>query len=205
VYIPIDPRRRQMQDILRPLGAVLDAHLARGVVITQQPDGLLVRAQVVASIGDRLDGTWSHVERRLTHLDLGQAQMAAAARRHSRQPAGPIERTLGALGRLADQRDLRGLTLVQHASGDGWLAWHTGDGGRLSVLTFTLDELTTPFTTMIPSEPPTPSRPARPAPEPMRDRARIFAGRAPDGRGLRPQLASAMREALPVRVAAQPG
>ncbi len=202
MYAPIDLQRRQMQDTLRSLGAVLDAHLARGVVIAQQPDGLLVRAQVVASIGDRLDGTWSRMERRLTHLDMAQAQMAAAARRTSGLRAGPIERTLEVLGRMADERDLRGLTLIQHASGNGWLAWHAGVDGRPSLLTFTLDELLATPATMPANDPPTRPRPVRQASGSLRDRGRTFPGRALEGRGLRPQLGLAMREVLPVRPAA---
>ncbi len=202
MYAPIDLQRRQMQDTLRSLGVVLDAHLARGVVIAHQPDGLLVRAQVVASIGDRLDGTWSRMEQRLTHLDMAQAQMAAAARRTNGLQAGPIERTLEVLGRMADERDLRGLTLIQHASGSGWLVWHAAPDGRPSLLTFTLEELlTTSTTTVTANDPPPEPRSVRRGSGSLRDRGRMLPGRTLDGRRLRPQLASAMREALPVRAA----
>jgi hypothetical protein len=199
VYAPIDPRRGHLQDILRSLGAVLDAHLAREVVIAQQPDGVLVQAQVVATIADRLDGTWSRLERRLTHLDMAQAQMAAAARCIGGLDAGPMERALDALGRIADERDLRGVTIIQHASGNGWLAWHRGPDDRPSLLAFSLDELLPPLAPTIAIDASGPHRVAPRDPEPSRERARTHPGRAMDSRALRPQLGSAMREALPVR------
>ncbi len=55
MYAPIDPEHTHMEDVLRSLGAVLDAHLARAVVIRQRGDRLTVRAQVTASISARLE------------------------------------------------------------------------------------------------------------------------------------------------------
>ncbi len=142
MYAPIDPERRQMEDILRSLGAVLDAHLARGVVIKQQDDGLIVRAHAVASIAERLEGAWAPMERVLTHVDIVQAQVAAVARRRTGHGAGLLERTLRVVGRLVDERGLRGLTLIQHASSGVWLLWHEGAGHqRATLITLTVDEL----------------------------------------------------------------
>ena len=35
-----------LEDVLRSLGAFLDAHGARGIAIIERPEGLMIRAQV---------------------------------------------------------------------------------------------------------------------------------------------------------------
>lgn len=135
MYASIDPDRLGMEDILRSLGTVLDSHLARRVEIRQRMDGLLVRAEAVASISARLEGTWSRLELLMTHVDLVQAEIAVAARRRAGHMAGPHERSLGMLGHLIDERGLRGLMLSQHPSTGAWLLWHEASEGQGLILT----------------------------------------------------------------------
>jgi hypothetical protein len=140
VYAPIEPERLGMEGILRSLGTVLDAHLARGVEIRQHADGLVIRAEAVADIAARLDGIWSRFELILTHMDIVQAQIATAARRRSGHVAGPHERSLGVMGHLIDERGMRGLTLSQHPSDGAWLLWHEADDRQGLVLTLMTDD-----------------------------------------------------------------
>ena len=202
MYAPIDPEHRHMEDVLRSLGAVLDAHLARAVAIRQRGDRLTVHAQVTASISARLEGSWSPLEQTLTHVDIAQAQMAAAARRGAGHIAGPLERSLGAIGRIVDAHGLQDLTLIQHTSNDAWLVWHAGTGsGQATLMTLTVDELLAADAAAAVAderrirsglEP-------RQGPGPAHDRTWTQWGRRSDGRAPRPQLGQVARETIAVR------
>jgi len=124
VYAPIDPHRGSMEDILRSLGAVLDSQLASAIRIMQKADTLVVRARAVSGITQRLDGRWSCLDHVMTHVDLVQLGIAQAARDRGGHVAGAHETSLRVMGRMIDDRELRGLTLMQHPSDGGWLLWH---------------------------------------------------------------------------------
>ncbi len=127
-------RTNGMQETLRSLGAVLDAHRARKVCILEVPDGLLVRAAVAESLDDRIVGTWQPLERLYEAAALVEQHLAAVARRGSGYVAGPIERSLRIIGCQADQQHLSRLTLIQHHTDDGWMVWHDGPQGPQSHL-----------------------------------------------------------------------
>jgi hypothetical protein len=142
VYAPIDPQRGSMEDILRSLGAVLDTRMAGAIQITQRADALVVRAMAVSGVTQRLDGCWSRLEHVLTHVDLVQLGIARAARTRAGHPAGPHEASLRVMGRLIDDRGLRGLTLMQHLSDGGWLLWHEVPGAEtLALISLTYEEI----------------------------------------------------------------
>ena len=116
------------EDALRSLGAFLDSHQARAVSIREVSAGLIVRAQMVASFDDRLAGRWQSLERTYSAAAIEAERRVARERRGTGHVAGPIERSLRLLGRQADDRRLRGLTIIQHHVDDGWLVWHDGKG-----------------------------------------------------------------------------
>ena len=132
------------EDVLRSLGAVLDAHRARSVYIRDVGDGLLVRATVCESIDARIGGRWSWLDRTYTREAIAESRLDAIARRGTGHVAGPIERSLRLVGRQADMRSLRRLTLIQHHKDDGWLLWHEGDShGNPELFSMTASELET--------------------------------------------------------------
>lgn len=114
---------RDMEDALRSLGAVLDIVRARSVLIREARWGLVLRAQVAAP-GGRAEGRWGPIEREMTADDMERHRQEARARRGTGHVAGPHERSLRMVGRLIDDRDLSGVTLIQHPSETGWLLWH---------------------------------------------------------------------------------
>lgn len=194
MYAPIDPEHGGMEDILRSLGAVLDTQLARAVEIRQRTDGLAIRALAVASIAQRLDGAWSHLEQVVTHVDLTQTQVAAAARERARHPAGPYERSLRLLGRLIDRRRFRDVTIIQHPSDTAWLLWHRPSAqASLSLMIRTNDELAAADTAAGPSR----DQHIAAVPAVSKDRLRGQRSRRTDGRTLRP--GSGPREAFRIR------
>jgi len=137
-----DRRGRGLQDVLRALGAVLDSNLARAVLVKEVETGLVVRARVSLSLEQRLAGTSMPLERVFTDDDLLEQQLAAIARRGSGHLAGPIERAMRTIGRMADERALAELVLIQHETEGAWLVWHNAiTQGRPELLTFTVDEL----------------------------------------------------------------
>ena len=132
-------RRNDMQDVLRSLGALLDARLAEDVRITQVVDGLHVRAHLVAGVADRIVGRWTSSERRFSRLELHRLQADARRRRGKDHVPGRHERCLRMVGRVIDERGLRDITLIQHPSG-GWLLWHTDARSARFVLTFLAED-----------------------------------------------------------------
>jgi hypothetical protein len=132
-------RRNDMQDVLRSLGALLDARLAQDVRITEVADGLHVRAHMVAGVADRIAGRWTTSERRFTRLDLRRLQADARRRRGQDHVPGRHERCLRMAGRAIDERGLRDLTLIQYPGG-GWLVWHTDGRSARFVLTFLAED-----------------------------------------------------------------
>jgi hypothetical protein len=195
VYAPIDPERAGMEDILRSLGAVLDSTMARAVEIRQRADGLAIRALAVAGITERLTGGWARVEHVVTHLDLTQAHVAAAARARAGHVAGPHERSLRALGRVIDRRGLRDVTLIQHPSDTAWLLWHrTSDRPGTMLVTLTNDELLAADTVTAPARGPVGATVSELDRERLRGQQR---SRHADGRALRPTPGP--REAIRIR------
>jgi hypothetical protein len=132
-------RRTDLQDVLRSLGALLDARLAEDVRITEVADGLHVRAHLVAGVADRIAGRWTSSERRFTKLDLRRLQTDARRQRGDHHVAGRHERCLRMVGRAIDDRGLHDITLIQHPAG-GWLLWHTDARSARFVLTFLAEE-----------------------------------------------------------------
>jgi hypothetical protein len=198
VYAPIDLEvgdlRGGMEGILQSLGAVLDTHLARDVRIRQRPGGLAIRALAVAGIAQRLDGAWSRVEQVVSHVDLAQTQVAAAARQRAGHVAGPHEHSLRVLGRVIDRRHLRDVALIQHPSDAAWLLWHrASEQASLTLITLTNDELAAADTAAGPSR----EQLAAAVPEVSLERLRGQWNRRTDGRMLRP--GSGPREAFRIR------
>ncbi len=139
-----NPRTAGMQDTLRSLGAVLDAHRARSVYIREVSTGLMVRATVTTTLDERIVGAWQPLERLYSDRALFEQQLAAVARRGSGHQAGPLERALRLIGRQADERSLSGLTVIQHHTDDGWMIWHDGSrDGRPELFSMTTSELWT--------------------------------------------------------------
>lgn len=141
MYTPIHPAYANMEEVLRSLGSVLDAHLARRVAIRQRGGSLIVRAEVVASMAHRIDGTWATIQRTISHVDVAQATMVSAARRSARYVPGPLERALASVGRVVDEQRLHDVAVVQHTSGADWLVWHTAADGGVRLLMCTDDGL----------------------------------------------------------------
>jgi hypothetical protein len=137
MLLPVDPARpRDMEDVLRSLGAVLDTIRARAVLIREAHWGLILRAQVTPVQG-RPDARWSPIEREMTVQDLERYQREAVARRGSGHVAGPHERSLRMIGRYIDEEHTVGITLIQHPAEGSWLLWHGTsaiDGPTLLVL-----------------------------------------------------------------------
>lgn len=119
-------RRQTSEDPLRSLGAVLDAVHARGIIISELRDGLLVRAQVAATLRDRLDGAWRPVERFIPQDEMARYRREALARRGTGHVAGPHERSLRMIGRHIEERGLVGMTIIQHGTEGSWLLWSAG-------------------------------------------------------------------------------
>lgn len=137
-----DPRNRDLEDVLRSVGALLDGHLARAILIKEVEHGLLLRARVAATLDQRLDGTLMPLERVFGDHDLLEQQLAAVARRGTGHLAGPIERALRTIGRMIDERELAGFLLIQHETDGAWLLWHQAiTDGRAELLAFTNGEL----------------------------------------------------------------
>ena len=128
-------RRRDMEDVLRSLGALLDARLARDVRITETGGGLRIRARMVGGVMDRLEGRWTTAERELSRLDIQRLRVEARGRRGQDHLPGRHERSLGVVGRVIDDRGMRDVTLMEHA-GRGWLVWHSDDARARGVLTY---------------------------------------------------------------------
>lgn len=137
MLLPIDTQRpRDMEDVLRSLGAVLDTIHARAVLIREAPWGLLLRAQMTPLRG-RPDGRWSPIEREMTADDILRYQQEAVARRGTGHVAGPHERSLRMIGRHIDAHGIVEMTLIQHHAEGSWLLWHGTsaiDGPTLLVL-----------------------------------------------------------------------
>lgn len=151
MYAPLDPQRGSMEDILRSLGAVLDTRMATAIQIAQREDTLVVRALAVSGVTQRLDGCWSRVEHVLTHVDLVQLGMAQAARCRNGHVPGPHEGSLRVMGRLIDDRGLRGMTLMQHPSNGGWLLWHVMPAlDTMALISMSDDEITAATTLPVP-------------------------------------------------------
>jgi hypothetical protein len=128
-------RRRDMRDVLRSLGALLDARLARDVRISETPGGLRVRARMVGGVMDRIEGRWIAAERELSRLDIQRLRAEARIRRGRDHVPGRHERFLRVVGRVIDDRGLRDVTLMEHP-GRGWLVWHTEGASARAVLTY---------------------------------------------------------------------
>ncbi len=132
------------EDVLRTLGAVLDASHARSVRIRQVGRELQVCAIVAYSLDDLLTGTWTTIDHTFSVDAMAEEQRTAVARRGSRHLAGPIERSLRLVGQQADERSLTGLTLMQHHTDAGWMVWHDANSdGRPRMLALTSGELGT--------------------------------------------------------------
>jgi hypothetical protein len=138
MLFPVAPGQpRDMEDTLRSLGAVLDSVHARHVLVREAPWGLMLRAQVAASLQDRLEDRWRSIDRDMSAGDLARYRREAVARRGSGHVAGAHERSLRMIGRHIDEGGLQAVTLIQHRTGAGWLLWHgtsAVDGPSLVVL-----------------------------------------------------------------------
>jgi hypothetical protein len=135
-----DKRQGQMQDVLRSVGALLDLVSARGVVVRQDGDRLVIGAQVAATLADRLEGRWSPLGRVLTPRHIARLRAEAVARRGSGHVAGPHERSLRMIGRHVDERSLSDITLIEQESESRWLLWHRDDVHERPVLILLEDD-----------------------------------------------------------------
>jgi len=132
------------EDVLRALGALLDASHARSVSIRDVAGEFQVCAIVADSLDHRLAGTWTRIDHTFSLDALATEQRVAFARRGTGHQAGPIERSLRLVGRQADERSLKGLILMQHHTDEGWVVWHEARAdGRPRMLAMTSGELGT--------------------------------------------------------------
>jgi hypothetical protein len=131
-----------VEDVLRALGAVLDEQRAQAVVLIEVPEGLVVRARVAPTLGQRIDGVWVSLDRAFGQQEILAQRMAMVARRGTGHRAGPLERALRVLGRYIDRNDLEQITLMEHDAGRGWLLWHRSRAaGRHVLVTFDHEEI----------------------------------------------------------------
>jgi hypothetical protein len=129
------------EDILRAIGAVLDARQAHAVIVSQVPAGLLVHAQMWSTTLDD-DRALEPLEYVFTDPAVLEAQVEAVIRRGTGHRAGSIERALRVVGRLIDEQRLLRVTAAQGDVDGEWSIWHDGvRAGRAEVLTLTGDDL----------------------------------------------------------------
>jgi hypothetical protein len=131
-----------VEDALRALGLALDEARAQGVVLVEVPDGLVVRARVMPTLRDRIDGAAVDQEWVYGAKEILERRLESLARRGTGHRAGPLERSLRVLGRYIDRHELREVTIMEHDDARGWLLWHrsTVAGGPVLV-TFDHDEV----------------------------------------------------------------
>lgn len=131
-----------VEDVLRALGAALDERHARGVVLIEVPDGLVVRARVSPMSDGLGEAPLVSVEQAFGHKEILEQRIAAHHLRGTGHRAGPLERALRVLGRYIDEHDLQRVTLMEHDAGQGWLLWHRSiTAGRHLLVTFDREEL----------------------------------------------------------------
>jgi hypothetical protein len=141
MLIERDPAR-DTEDILRALGALLDAYAARGVLIREAPDGLLVRALVAPTLQARMEDAYVPMEREFGSAALLEQRLEAVARRGTGHRAGPIERALRQIGRRIDEELLASFVLIQHEQQGAWLLWHgLGAYREAELVTFGQDDI----------------------------------------------------------------
>ena len=144
--------RQDFEEVLRSIGAFLDQHGLREILLTEVPDGFIVQG-LVAQQGE--GRTWSdaagQVEKEtLTFLDddIARFMDEAVARRTAgrAQPdgssAGFYEKSLRVIGRYIDQQKPRDVFLFEQG-GDFVLRLLVGarSGTRHTLVEFTRDEL----------------------------------------------------------------
>jgi len=131
-----------VEDVFRALAAVLDERHARGVVLIEVPEGLVVRARVATTSDEPAGGPLVSVEQAFGHKEILERRIAAHHLRGTGHRAGPLERSLRVVGRYIDGHDLHQVTLMEHDAGPGWLLWHRSrTAGRHLLVTFEPDEL----------------------------------------------------------------
>jgi hypothetical protein len=128
----VSPGGQGREDVLRSLGAVFDAHEARGVLVMELVDGFLLRARVPAPPDGPFGVASMDLERVFRAEDIAREQEAALARRGSGHVAGPIERALRTIGRYADEYRLVDVSAWQR--GDVWLLRHRLPDGTLTIV-----------------------------------------------------------------------
>ena len=132
---------RTVEDVLRALGAVLDARRARGVVLIEVPEGVLVRARVSPALDADPDAPSVSLEEAFGRQEMLERSIAAVELRGTGHRAGALERDLRALGRFIDTHELHQVTLMEHETG-GWHLWHRSrSAGRHVLVTFGAEEL----------------------------------------------------------------
>lgn len=124
MLLPKDPGRRT-EDVLRSLGAFLDLNAASAILITQSPDGLLVRARVPAPPGTMVDGGTVPLEHLFDRDDQDGVRLLATARRGSGVRSGPIEVALRVIGQVSAREGREDLMIAQDG-GDWWLRFRVG-------------------------------------------------------------------------------
>ena len=130
------------EDVLRSLGAVLDARGARTVIVRDIPAGLVVRAMMPSGSDGGQAGPLVPIDQVVTDPNLLEAQVAALLRRGTDHEAGPIEQALRVVGREIDTQGLRDATAVQDSSDGRWSVWHHRiTDGQVEVICLTTEDL----------------------------------------------------------------
>jgi hypothetical protein len=137
-----DGPRRHYADVLRAIGASLDPHPPRALVLAEVDDGFLLRATLVAATGSRRAGAGvERVEHRISDGLVTTMVEACFAGRTAGQPAGDCERSLWAIGHGVDQAAASDILVILH---DGeWLVRRlpAGSDGRYEFVELGPDDI----------------------------------------------------------------
>ena len=141
--------RQDFEEVLRSIGAFLDQHGMREVLLTEVSDGFIVQG-LVAGGADRGDPIAYLEKETYTFLDddISRFMDEALARRNAGRPqpdgraAGYYEKALRVIGRYIDQQKPRDVFFFEQG-GDFVLRLLVGSrtGARHTLVEFTRDEL----------------------------------------------------------------
>jgi hypothetical protein len=112
--------RRNYEEVLRSIGAILDSSMLRELLLLEVEDGFFVQGLgLQESSRPRTIGGAISLVQELTYFDDDLARLLedGARRRGSGHHAGPLEAVMRVLGRYVDGIEGGGLLLVENAGG----------------------------------------------------------------------------------------
>ena len=136
--------RRGFEEVLRSVGAYLDARGMRDILILEVPDGFVVQGHVSGTAGQWSDAIGSITKETLTFVDDDIARFLDEARSHrgtgdpAGSTAGSHERALRVIGHWMDEMKPRDIFLLEQ---DGsyiirvFVSGQTGIGHQLAEFT----------------------------------------------------------------------